>query len=60
LPQNTIQVLGAATMIIFLIRNWSINKQEQKEYMVKKMSEPKSETKDIYFSFDSVILKRPM
>ena len=58
LPANTIQVLGAATMIIFLIRNWSINKQEQKEYMARKMSEPKNENKDIYLTFDSAILKR--
>lgn len=58
LPANTIQVLGASTMIIFLIRNWSINKQEQKEYMAQKMSEPKNENKDIYLTFDSAILKR--
>jgi Tellurite resistance protein TehB len=48
LPHNAIQVLGAVTMIIFLIRNWSINKQEQKEYMAQKMSEPKNENKNIY------------
>jgi hypothetical protein len=58
LPHNTIQVLGAVTMIIFLIRNWSINKQEQKEYMRQKMSEPKNENKNIYLSLDSVLLKR--
>ena len=60
LPQNTIQVLGASTMIIFLIRNWSISKQEQKEYMARKMSESKNENKDVYLTLDHVLLKRPI
>jgi hypothetical protein len=37
LPTNYIQTLGAVTTIVFLIRNWSIN---------KKMSEPKSRIPD--------------
>ena len=55
LPANSIQVLGAATMIIFLIRNWSINKQE---YVVQKSNEPKTENRDIYLTLDHVVLKR--
>jgi hypothetical protein len=55
LPANSIQVLGAATMIIFLIRNWSINKQE---YVVQKRNEPKTENRDIYLTLDHVVLKR--